>query len=377
MALVKCPKCQGQISSRAIVCAHCGIVVEEYLKEQAMLSFIEEERKKHIIICPECQGEASSDDEICPHCGFPVGDKEAVAQAEEIWVKNERSKAEEEKNKQKKEHGYASGCLVLLLSFLVVGCIAVKFGTYENSEKVTLFLFIVIFAIYLGVVFSRENRTSKELEQNVKRDTMTEVFVKAGHDGFIPSTVVSDPNNRYCISVDNESKRFLVKNTLSANYHIYQFSELVDFELSQDGTSILSGNEIDALMGGILFGTTGAVIGASKRREVQEYCSSLYVALTVNNIGGFWVKIPLITSATLKSSREYSYAIERAKEMIALLRLIKNNSENSKAVLPVGHTVPPISSETVEIIKEYKELMDLGLITREEYEQMRKELSNI
>ena len=102
MALVKCPKCQGQISSRAIVCAHCGIVVEEYLKEQAMLSFIEEERKKHIIICPECQGEASSDDEICPHCGFPVGDKEAVAQAEESWVKNERSKAEEEKTSKKR-----------------------------------------------------------------------------------------------------------------------------------------------------------------------------------------------------------------------------------------------------------------------------------
>lgn len=265
---------------------------------------------------------------------------------------------------------------MLLLSFLVVVCIAVKFGTYENSEKVTLFLFIVIFAIYLGVVFSRDNRTSKELEQNVKRDTMTEVFVKAGHDGFIPSTVVSDPNNRYCISVDNESKRFLVKNTLSANYYIYQFSELVDFELSQDGTSILSGNEIDALMGGILFGTTGAVIGASKRREVQEYCSSLYVALTVNNIGGFWVKIPLITSATLKSSRKYSYAIERAKEMIALLRLIKNNSENSKAVLPVGSDVAQVSLEAAETIKEYRELVNLGIITREEYEKKRRELSN-
>lgn len=381
MALVKCPKCQGQISSRAIVCSHCGIVIEEYLENQEMLFLIEKERKKHNIICPECQGEASSGDEICPHCGFPIGDKEAVAQAEELRVKTERNEAEEQKNKskgkqQKKQKGQASSYLMLFFSFLVAGFIAAKLDAYANPGRVLL-LFIAIFVIYIWVVVSGDNRTNKELEQYVKRDTMSEVFIKARHQGFVPSIVVSDPNNRYCISVDNESKRFLVKNTLGGKYYIYQFSELVDFELNQDGTSILSGNEIDALMGGFLFGTTGAVIGASKRREVQEYCSSLYVALTVNNIGNFWVKIPLITRVTPKSSREYSFAVERAKEMIALLRLVKNNSENGNPVLPVGSEVPQVSSEAVETIKEYRELVNLGIITWEEYEQKRKELSNI
>lgn len=303
----------------------------------------------------------------------------------------EFDEVEEQNNKlgdrrQQIEKGQTSGCLVFVFSFLAVVYVAGSLGLEANSGWVALLIIIATIIVFVCVLVSRENKTNDKLEryreeikveQHQKRDVMSEVFIRANLEGFVPTTVIYDPDNRFCISVDNHSKRFLVKNTPGTRYTIYRFSDLIDFELSQDGMSILSGNEREALMGGILFGTTGAVIGASTSREVQEYCSSLYVALTVNNIESFRVKIPLITERTSKASRKYSFALERAKEMIALLQLIKNDPEKNNPVLPVGRTVPQISSETVEMIKEYKELMDLGIITKEEYEQKRKELSNI
>ncbi|MGM9600925.1 MAG: hypothetical protein ACI3W5_04965 [Faecousia sp.] len=177
MALIKCPKCQGQISSRATTCAHCGIVIEEYLKEQAMLSFIEEERRKHIIICPECQGEAYNDDEICPHCGFPVGDKEAVALAEEeLRVKTERilrnAKMERAREQQEKIAELSvptsvwSYLLYLILGMFLLG--AVCFGLKYKIPIVAIVVllgFALIFLWQATMYFHDEKKRKTFLEK--------------------------------------------------------------------------------------------------------------------------------------------------------------------------------------------------------------------
>lgn len=273
------------------------------------------------------------------------------------------------------EKGQSSGCFLFFISFLLVAWFLGSIGA-SSSGGLAIVLIIVVFLV---ILFARNSMTNSQLdtvrenvkqEQLQKRNVMEQVFEQAKEGGFEPTTKVFDPQNKYCIAVDKAKNRFLVKSTLDEKYQIYNYSDLVDYELSQDGVSTISSRANDALIGGVLFGATGAVIGASKSKDIQEYCSSLYIALTVSNTADFRIQIPFISKKVPKSSSEYSYAVERAKEMISLLQLIKRDGERA-----VSNT--SIDAGAVEAIKHYKELLDLGIITQEEYETKRKELLNV
>ncbi len=56
MALIKCSECDGDISSSAKTCPHCGIKIS-------------------LSKCPECGKKLKGDESNCPDCGYPVGKK--------------------------------------------------------------------------------------------------------------------------------------------------------------------------------------------------------------------------------------------------------------------------------------------------------------
>ena len=57
MALVKCPDCQGKLSTLAKKCPHCGRPL----------------KKNELAPCPECGEIIDSSADICRACGFPIG----------------------------------------------------------------------------------------------------------------------------------------------------------------------------------------------------------------------------------------------------------------------------------------------------------------
>jgi len=59
MAMIKCPKCDKEISDKAKKCVHCGEIL------------VEEEK----IICEECGYELKKNAKVCPKCGCPVETK--------------------------------------------------------------------------------------------------------------------------------------------------------------------------------------------------------------------------------------------------------------------------------------------------------------
>ncbi|MDD6678031.1 MAG: SHOCT domain-containing protein [Firmicutes bacterium] len=288
-------------------------------------------------------------------------------------IKEQEYKVAAKRKQLEKEQ--PSGCALFFLSFICVAWLLGKIGLADNGF-LTIVLVIILFIAFLFFINADNNakldslREEVKQEQIQKRAIMEQVFQKAREDGFEPTTKVFDPESKFCIAIDEAKKRFMVKNSLDDNFQVYNYSDLVDYELSQDGVTTISGRANDALIGGVLFGTTGAVIGASKSKDIQDYCSSLYIALTISNMSDFRIQIPIISKRVPKSSSEYSYAVERAKEMIALLQIIKHDVEKTAS------STTNIS-EAVEAIKRYKELLDLGIITQEEYETKRKELLNI
>lgn len=57
MALIKCPKCEQEISEKASVCPKCGVTLKSSNKAK---------------ICAECGKSILANVQICPNCGCPV-----------------------------------------------------------------------------------------------------------------------------------------------------------------------------------------------------------------------------------------------------------------------------------------------------------------
>ena len=153
----------------------------------------------------------------------------------------------------------------------------------------------------------------------------------------------------------------------------YSYKDIIDYELIEDGTSMIKGGVGRALVGGMLLGGLGAIVGsATGKKKVKQTCTNLVIKITVNNIAAPVEYISLISSATNKNSMIYRTAYQDAQEIISLLQVICNQRNTS---VPMPHEETQISS--AEELRKYKALMDDGIITEEEFQSIKKKLLGI
>lgn len=172
------------------------------------------------------------------------------------------------------------------------------------------------------------------------------------------------------VEFDDDKKKWLVPDGFlgkKKNPKIYNYSDIIDFELLEDGESITKGGLGRAVAGGVLLGGVGAIVGGiTGGKKSKGLCNSLKIKITVNDINNSVVYINFLTAKTKKDSFTYKTLYNSAQECLSTLQLICNNQqqitqENSNA------------SNADEILK-YKNLMDNGIITEEEFEVKKKQL---
>ncbi|MFL0251231.1 SHOCT domain-containing protein [Clostridium neuense] len=153
---------------------------------------------------------------------------------------------------------------------------------------------------------------------------------------------------------------------------IYKYNDIVDYELLEDGESIIKKSGIGrAVAGGVLFGGVGAVVGSvTGKQRTKSICKSLKLKITISDINNPTVYIDFIPSETKKDSWIYKNAYNSAQECLSVLQLICSNSKNE-----MQNNAAPISNAD-EILK-YKNLLDNGIITQEEFEAKKKQLLDI
>lgn len=153
------------------------------------------------------------------------------------------------------------------------------------------------------------------------------------------------------------------------NCKIYNYSDIVDFELLEDGESITKGGLGRAVAGGVLFGGVGAIVGGvTGGKKSKSVCNSLKIKITVNDIKNPVVYINFLSTATKKDSFTYKNAYKLAHECISVLQLICNDQKPSEEDISVS-----LISGADEILK-YKNLLDNGIITQEEFDAKKKQL---
>lgn len=171
------------------------------------------------------------------------------------------------------------------------------------------------------------------------------------------------------IEFDDNQKKWLVPDGLfgkKKNPRIYNYSDILDFELLEDGESVTQGGLGRALAGGVMFGNVGAVVGGvTGKRKSKGICSSLKIKITVNDMNNSAVFINFLNAETKKESFSYKALYKLAQECLSTLQLICSNQQTPQ--------ISNNNSSADEILK-YKSLMDSGIISPEEFESKKKQL---
>ncbi len=173
------------------------------------------------------------------------------------------------------------------------------------------------------------------------------------------------------IQFDDVNKKFAVpKTSLTGKIRdmkIFDYSSIVEYELLEDGNSIEKGGVGRAIVGGALFGGVGAVVGAATGHKHKSTCSKLQIKITLNDISTPVVYVNFIEAETKKNGILYKTVYPLAQEALSVLSIITKSQEQTTPSGAEGF------SEADEILK-FKELLDEGIITQEEFDLKKKQL---
>lgn len=174
------------------------------------------------------------------------------------------------------------------------------------------------------------------------------------------------------IEFDDENMKWLIPDGFlgkKKNPKIYCYSDIVDFELLEDGESISKGGLGRAVVGGVLLGGVGAVVGGvTGGKKTKGICSNLKIKITINDINNPTVYINFIEKATKKDSMIYKTSYKLAQECLSVLQLICSKQEAEKPIQEV------VAISAADEILKFKSLLDSGAITQEEYDAKKKQL---
>ena len=205
-----------------------------------------------------------------------------------------------------------------------------------------------------------------------KRDQHIDDVKKQLNDGgFHIDETVTSKNKRYSISVDTTNKKWWFWDTETEYPQIMDYNDLLNFEIVEDGESVVQGRSGSVLVGGMLFGGIGALAGASRSKKISNTCTNLSIKLIVNNVKKPLISIPIISETVKKSSNYYKSSYRNAAEFEAILQIILANANNEKQPYDFEHKE---KDSIKEQLQELKEMLDDGLITQEDYEQKKKQI---
>lgn len=182
-------------------------------------------------------------------------------------------------------------------------------------------------------------------------------------DNFQPTKVVGN------LSFDDNTKSFTVK-TSKKNTDLYYYSQLQSFELLENGESITKGGLGGAAVGAVLLGPVGAIVGGiTGGKKNKGVCNSLQIKITLRDSLRQTIYIPFITVSTKMNGIIYKNAYQTAQDTLSALQLAVDILEQNQTKTQNS----TIISGADEILK-YKQLLDDGIITEEEFQVKKKQI---
>lgn len=165
--------------------------------------------------------------------------------------------------------------------------------------------------------------------------------------------------------IDEERKQWAVTKGLIKKKidNVYKYSDITSFELIEDDDVVTKGGFGAAIIGDVLFGSTGAIIGGlNSQKKSKRDCTKLQIKITVNSMDKPVEYINIISSKIKRESILYKSAYNDAQKIISLLEIMYNQTSKK---------------ESAEDLKKYNELLEMGIITQEEFDKKKEQILNL
>lgn len=163
---------------------------------------------------------------------------------------------------------------------------------------------------------------------------------------------------------------------------IFKFNEISDYELLENDTTVASGGLGRAVVGGSFLGGAGAIVGGiTGKKKTKKIIDMLVLQISTTNIFFPNLMITYINKKIKNTDKKYISIINDIQKTISGLNYAIKKTE--PYTIPNNHEPEEINNscnlrdDPYEEIKKAKELLDLGIITHEEFEQKKKELLNL
>lgn len=174
------------------------------------------------------------------------------------------------------------------------------------------------------------------------------------------------------LSLDDNTQTFVITKS-AKQQELYHYNQVVDYQLLEDGETITNGGLGSAVAGGLLFGGAGAIVGSvTGSKKTKGVCKSLKIKITLRNSPKQTEYIDFITTETKTSGFIYKTAYKNAQDVLSALQLIVDSANNAASEESNRGYV----SAADEILK-YKNLLDAGIITEEEFNAKKTQLLNL
>jgi hypothetical protein len=166
------------------------------------------------------------------------------------------------------------------------------------------------------------------------------------------------------IKIDRRTRTWCCPELDKKNPDLFSFSDLLDYELSEDGISVTKGGLGSAVVGGLVFGGVGAIVGGGLGKKQKDIVNSMAVRVTVRNDFISTIEIPLIKTETKKGGLIYKGIKDIGNQIVSLLNVV---SDAVQAETGVQVPVSPTGSSMADELLKLKSLLDAGALTQEEY----------
>ena len=248
---------------------------------------------------------------------------------------------------------------------------------------------LVLISIFPILLFIDIRKDPKELAmQALKKEIQTELFNKYNKleldkkkanvvEGFIVSKEIDIMASGWSstkLLIDNQNKKFIYQKGKSFS-KTYKFSDLINYEVYENGHSKVKGRAGSALIGGAFFGLGGLIVGSSMSRNINEKCNQLKLIIRLNDFNCPQIVITYVDNVDWdKNGWTYRNMKENLQSVCSMLEFMLNEKmlEQSSTVKQVEKTSEQKSQK--EQLQELKEMLDDGLITQEDFEQKKKQI---
>ncbi|WP_455715442.1 SHOCT domain-containing protein [Anaerosporobacter sp.] len=240
---------------------------------------------------------------------------------------------------------------------------------FEDKSVSTIWFIIGFFMLGLYLYVTGKNKDGEEQVYSSESNNTNVDIIKSE---FIATKTI----NKY-FEIDEVNKKWITVSYVFGkriNSQIYDYSDIVQFELLENGNTVTKGGLGRALVGGAMFGGVGAVVGgATGKKRTKSHINSLRIKITTKDIDNPTIYINLINTDTKTDSIYYRSIYHSAQEILSLLSIMQEESKENNNVLTNNMI---ISSDADEILK-LSELKDKGILTEEEFQIKKKQILNI